>query len=166
MIGTLEESVSVQFSSVQFSRSVVSDSLRPHGLHHARPPCPSPTPRVFQNSCPSIWRCHPAVSSSVGPFSCLPSCPGSGSIPVGLSQAQYKCSSYLPRLPPAHPMTESCSPAALSPGDPSLESHLPVHLLYSSHHSRQLWGLQDLLTIAPVRIKPFVYPELRWWLRQ
>ena len=61
-----------QFSSVQFSRSVVSDSLRPHESQHARPPCPSPTPRVYSNSCPSSWWCHPTISSSVGPFSSAP----------------------------------------------------------------------------------------------
>ena len=66
-------------SSVQFSCSVVSDSLRPHGLQHARPPCPSPTPRVYSNSCPlSLW-CHPTISSSVIPFfSRLQSFPASG----------------------------------------------------------------------------------------
>ena len=55
--------------SVQFSCSVVSDSLRPHEPQHPRPPCPSPTPRVHSNSCPSSWWCHPAISSSVVPFS-------------------------------------------------------------------------------------------------
>ena len=67
-------------SSLQFSRSVVSDSLRPHGPQHARPPCPSPTPGVHSNSCPlSRWH-HPAISSSVVPFSsCLQSFPASGS---------------------------------------------------------------------------------------
>ena len=55
--------------SVQFSRSVVSDSLRPHEAQHARPPCPSPTPRIYPNSCPSSWSCHPTISSSVVPFS-------------------------------------------------------------------------------------------------
>ena len=59
-------------SSVQFSCSVMSDSLRPHGLRHARPPCPSPTPRVHSNSCPLSWWCHPAISSSVVPFSSCP----------------------------------------------------------------------------------------------
>ena len=60
------------FSSVQFSCSVVSDSLRPHESQHARPPCPSPTPRVHSDSRPSTQRCHPAISSSVVPFSsCL-----------------------------------------------------------------------------------------------
>jgi len=57
--------------SVQFSRSVMSDSLPPHGLQHARPPCPSPTPGVHSNSCPSRWWCHPAISSSVVLFSSL-----------------------------------------------------------------------------------------------
>ena len=69
--------------SVQFSRSVVSDSLRPHELQHARPPCPSPTPRVYPNSCSLSQWCHPAISSSVVPFSSCPkSLPASGSFPV------------------------------------------------------------------------------------
>ena len=71
-----------QFSSVQFSRSVVSDSLRPHELQHARPPCPSPTPRVHSNSCPSSWWCHPAISSLVVPFSCPQSLPASQPFPM------------------------------------------------------------------------------------
>ena len=58
--------------SVQFSRSVVSDSLRPHELQHTRPPCPSPTPRVHSDSRPSSPWCHPAISSSVIPFSSCP----------------------------------------------------------------------------------------------
>ena len=58
--------------SVQFSCSVVSDSLRPHESQHARPPCPSPTPRVYSNSCPLSRWCHPAISSSVVPFSSCP----------------------------------------------------------------------------------------------
>ena len=67
-------------SSVQFSCSVVSDSLWPHGLQHARPPCPLPTPRVYSNSCPLSQWCHPTISSSVVPFSsCLQSFPASGS---------------------------------------------------------------------------------------
>ena len=61
-----------QFSSVQFRCSLVSNSSRPHGLQHARPPCPSPTPRVDSNSCPLNWWCHPTISCSVVPFSsCL-----------------------------------------------------------------------------------------------
>ena len=53
----------ISFSSVQFSCSVVSDSLRPHALQHASPPCPSPTPGVYSNTCPLSWWCHPAISS-------------------------------------------------------------------------------------------------------
>ena len=66
--------------SVQFSVSVVSNSLWPHGLQHARPPCPSPTPGVYLNSCPLSRWCHPAILSSVVPFSSCPqSLPASGS---------------------------------------------------------------------------------------
>ena len=60
------------FSSVQFSRSIVSNSLRPHELQHARPPCPSPTPKVHPNPCPLSQLCHPTISSSVAPFSSCP----------------------------------------------------------------------------------------------
>ena len=76
-------SISHQFSSVQFIPSVVSKSLQPHGLQHARPPCPSPTPGVYPNSCPlSRWG-HPTISSSViSFFSCLKSFPASASFPV------------------------------------------------------------------------------------
>ena len=71
------------FSSVQFSRSVVSDSLWPHELQHARPPYPSPTPRVYPNSCPSSRWCHPAISSSVVPISSCPqSLPASEFFPM------------------------------------------------------------------------------------
>ena len=66
--------------SVQFSRSVVSDSLLPHGLQHARPTCPLPTPRVYSNPCPLSRWCHPTISSCVVPFSSCPqSFPASGS---------------------------------------------------------------------------------------
>ena len=69
--------------SVQFSLSVMSDSLRPHGLQHPRPPCPSPTPGVYSNSCPLSRCCHPIISSSVVPFSfCLQSFPASGFFPM------------------------------------------------------------------------------------
>ena len=68
------------WDSVQFSRSVVYDSLRPHELQHVRPPCPSPTPGVHPNPCPSSQWCHPIISSSVVPFSSCPqSFPASGS---------------------------------------------------------------------------------------
>ena len=68
------------FSSVQFSCLVMFSSLRPPGLQHARPPCPSPTPGTYSNSCPSTWWCHPTISSSVVPFH-FQSFPASGSFP-------------------------------------------------------------------------------------
>ena len=70
----------LNFNSVQFSHSVVSNSLQPHRLQHARLPCSSPTPRACSDSCPSSWWCHPTISSSVVPFSsCLQSSPASES---------------------------------------------------------------------------------------
>ena len=73
----------ISFSSVKFSPSVVSDSLHPHESQHARPPCPSPTPGVHRDSCPLSPWCHPAISSSVVPFSsCSQSLPTSESFPI------------------------------------------------------------------------------------
>ena len=70
----------MKIDSVQFGHSVMSDSLRPHESQHTRPPCPSPTPGVHSDSCPSSPWCHPAISSSVVPFSSCPqSLPASGS---------------------------------------------------------------------------------------
>ena len=73
-----------KYYSVQFNCSVVSDSLRPHRLQPTRLPCPSPLPRAYSNSCPSRQWCHPTISSSVIPFSCLQSFPASGSFPMSL----------------------------------------------------------------------------------
>ena len=95
-----------RFSSVQFSRSVVSDSLRPHELQHARPPYPSPTPAVHSNSHPSSRWCHPTISSSVIPFSSCPqSLPASGSFPMsqlfswgGQSTGVSALTSFLPKI--------------------------------------------------------------------
>ena len=73
----------MSFSSVRFSRSVMSDSLWPHGLQHARLPCPSTTPRACSNSCPLTQWCHPTISSSVVHFSsCLQSLPALGPFPI------------------------------------------------------------------------------------
>ena len=93
------------FSSVQFSRSVTSDSLRPHESQHIRPPCPSPTPGVHSNSCPLSRWCHPAISSSVIPFSSCPqSLPASESFPMsqllaggGQSTGVSALASFLPK---------------------------------------------------------------------
>ena len=82
--------VLLEIGSDQFSHSVVSDSLWPHGLQHTRLPCPSPTPGAYSNSCPSSQWCHPTISSSVIPFSsCLQSFPASGSF----SMSQFFTSS-------------------------------------------------------------------------
>ena len=84
LLRTLELNIKcLQFSSVQFSHSVMSNSLWPHGLQHNRLPCPSPTPGTCSNSCPLSWWCYPTISSSVIPFSsCLQSFPASESFPV------------------------------------------------------------------------------------
>ena len=77
------EKIPLFFSSVQFNHSVVSDSLWPHEPQHARPPCPSLTPRVHPNPYPLSWWCHPTISSSVVPFSSCPqSFPASESFPM------------------------------------------------------------------------------------
>ena len=82
-VKVVKEGIPYTLSSVQFSHSVMSDSLQPHELQHARLPCPSPTPRVHSNSCPLSQWCHPAISSSVVPFSSCPqSLPASESFPV------------------------------------------------------------------------------------
>ena len=94
-----------QIRSDQISCSVVSDSLRPHESQHARPPCPSPTPRVHSDSCPSSQWCNPAISSSVVPFSSYPqSLPASESFPMsqlfawgGQSTGVSVLASFLPK---------------------------------------------------------------------
>ena len=107
------------FSSVQFSHSVVSDSFRPHEPQHARPPCPSPTPGVYPNSCPLRWWCHPTISSSVTPFSyCPQSFPTSGSFQMrqlftsGGQTIGVSASSVLPIN------TQDWSPLGLTPCSP------------------------------------------------
>ena len=92
-------------TSVQFSHSVMSDSLQPHESQDTRPPCPSPTPRVHSDSCPSSQWCHPAISSSVVPFSSCPqSLPASESLPMsqlfswgGQSTGVSALASFLPK---------------------------------------------------------------------
>ena len=105
LISRLQSPPAVIFSSVQFSRSVVSDSLRPHELQHARPPCPSPSPGVHSDSCPSSQWCHQAISSSVVPFSsCSQSLPASEFPPMsqlftwgGQSTGVSASASFLPK---------------------------------------------------------------------
>ena len=82
-MGIQSEIISLYLQSVQFSHSVVFNSLRPHESQHARPPCPSPSPGVHPNPCPLSWWCHPAISSSGVPFSSCPqSLPASESFPM------------------------------------------------------------------------------------
>ena len=103
-IGRMWDTHTMEYS-VQFSCSVVSDSLRPHESQHARPPCPSPTPRVYSDFCPSSRWCHPAISFSVVPFSSCPqSLPASESFPMsqffawgGQSTGVSALASFLPK---------------------------------------------------------------------
>ena len=77
--------------SVQSSHSVMSDSFQPHELQHARPPCPSPNPGLYPNSCASSQWCHPAISSSVIPLSsCLQSFPASGAFQMGMNLSKLQ----------------------------------------------------------------------------
>ena len=122
------------FSSVY---SVVSDSLRPHKLQHARPPCPSPTLRVLPNSCPLSQRCHPAISSSVVPFSSCPqSLPASESFPMsqllawdGQSTGVSALASFLPKN------TKDWSPLEWT-GWISLQSQGTLRSLLQHHSSK------------------------------
>ena len=99
------EVICIQFSSLQFNHSVVSNSLRPHELQHTRPPYPSPSPGVHSNSCPLSQWCHPAISSSVVPLSSCPqSLPASESFPMsqhfawgGQSTGASALTTFLPK---------------------------------------------------------------------
>ena len=130
----------IQFSSVQFSRSVVSDSLRPHESQHARPPCPSPTPGVHPNSHPSSWWCHPAISSSVVPFSSCPqSLPVSESFPMsqlfawgGQSTGVSALASFLQRNPRADLLHNGLVGSPCSPRDSQESSPTPQFKSISS----------------------------------
>ena len=119
---------------VQFSPSVVSDSLWPHESQHARPPCPSPTPGVHSNSCPSSWWCHPAISSSVIPFSSCPqSLPASESFPMsqlfiwgGQSTGVSASASVLPmNTQDWSPLVDGLIGSPCSPRDSQVSSPTP-----------------------------------------
>ena len=147
---------SVQFSSVQFSHSVVSGSLQPHELQHARPPCPSPTPRVYPNSCPSSWWCHPAISSSVVPFSACPqSLPASESFPMnqlfawgGQSTGVSALASVLPKKSQGLSPSEwtgwiSCSPRDSQESSPTPQFKSINSSALSLLHSPTLTSIHD-----------------------
>ena len=124
-------------SSVQFSRSVVSDSLWPHESQHARPPCPSPTPGVYSNSCPSSQWCPPAISSSVIPFSSCPqSLPASGSFPMSQFIASGGQSTGVSASASVFPMnTQDWSPLGWT-GCISFQSQGTLKSLLQHHSSK------------------------------
>ena len=147
-----------EFSSVQFSGSVMSDSLRQHGLQHTRPHSPSPTHGACSDSCPLSWWCHLTISSSVIPFSsCLQSFPASGSYPMSLFLASGRQSigasasaSVLPKIFRIDffydwPVWSPCSPrdsqvSSLTPQFKSINSSM-LSLLYSPTHIH-IWLLE------------------------
>ena len=136
-----------QFSSVQFSRSVVSDSLRPHESQHARPPCPSTTPGVHSDSCPSSPWCHPAISSSVIPFSSCPqSLPAAESFPMsqlfacgGQSTGVSALASFLPKKSQGWSPSEWTSWISLQPPCSPRDSQVFSNTTVQKH---QFFGAQ------------------------
>ena len=109
--------MTITFSSVQFSRSVMSDFLRPHESQHARPPCPSPTPGVHPDSHPLSQWCHPAISSSVVPFSpCPQSLPASESFPMSqlFAWGVSALASFLPKTLITNKLTKYVKQSKLS----------------------------------------------------
>ena len=143
------------FSSVQFSHSVVSSSLQPHELQHARPPCPSPTPGVHSDSRPSSQWCHPAISSSVIPFSSCPqSLPASESFPMsqlfawgGQSTGVSALASFLPKKSQADLQNglvgSSCSPRDSQESSPTPQFKSINSLALSCIHSPTLTSIHD-----------------------
>ena len=135
------------FSSVQFSRSVVSDSLRPHESQHARAPCPSPTPGVNSDSRPSSPWCHPAISSSVFPFSSCPqSLPALESFPMsqlfawgGQSTGVLALASFLPKKSQGW---SPCSPRDSQESSPPQFKSINSSVL-SFLHSPSLTSIHD-----------------------
>ena len=136
-------------------------TLWPHGLQHARPPCPSPTPRVHSNPCPSSQWCHPTISTSVIPISsCLQSFPASGYFPMsqftsgGQSIGVSASTSVLPMLQNSYKCTEQISITknyfAQSVSSPGLEKSLDRMFLKLNVHSNNLKGLWKHSIIVPI----------------
>ena len=136
----------IPISSVQFSHSVMSDSLRPHEPQHARPPCPSPIPGVYPNSCPSSRWCNPAISSSVVPFSACPQAlPASGSFPMSQLFAWGG---------PKHwSFSFSISPSSEHPG--LMSFRMDWWDLLAVHH----WALMSI-DLWPILFHQYLYPVL------
>ena len=142
----------------QFSHSVRSDFLQPHGLQHARPPCPSPTPGVHPNSCPLSRWCHPAISSSVAPFSsCLQSFPASGSLQMSQFFASGGQSSGVPASASVLPVNiQDWFPSGLT-GWVSLQSKGLSRVFCSiTIQKHQFFVIQPSLCSKS--------PVLTWWL--
>ena len=146
----------LKMSSVQFSRSVVSNSLRPHESQHARPPCPSSTPGVHSDSRPSSQWCHPAISSSVVPFSSCPkSLPASKSFPMsqlftsgGQSTGVSALASFLPKksqgdLPQNGLVGSPCSPRDSQESFPTPQFKSINFSALSLLHSPTLTSIHD-----------------------
>ena len=135
------------YSVVQFSRSVMSDSLRPHELQHARTPCPSPTPRVHSNPCPLSRWCHPTILSSVLPFSSCPqSFPASGSFPLSQLFAWGGQSIGVSASTSVFPMnTQVWSPLGWT-GWISLQSKGLSRVLWDKLHAQMSGKLQDCMS--------------------
>ena len=131
------------YLSVQFSHSVMSDSLQSHEPQHARPPCPSPTPGVHPNSHPLSWWCHPAISSSVVPFfSCPQSFPASGSFPMSQLFAPGGQSIGVSALASVLPVnTQDWSPLGLT-GWISLQSEGLSRVFSTTVQKHQFFGAQ------------------------
>ena len=142
--------------SVQFSRSVVSNSLRPHESQHTRPPCPSPTPGVHWDSCPSSQWCHTAISSSVVPFSSCPqSLPASESFPMtqlftwgGQSIGFSALASFLPKKSQGSSLQNGLVGFPCSPRDSQEPSPTPKFKSINSSalsllHSPTLTSIHD-----------------------
>ena len=142
----------MESASVQFSRSVVSNSLWPHESEHARPPSPSPTPGVYSNSCLSSRWCHPAIPSSIIPFSSCPqSLPASGSFPMtqlfawgGQSIGVSASASVLPmNTQDWFPLGSPCSPRDSQESSPAPQFKSINSLALSFPHSPTLTSIHD-----------------------
>ena len=148
--------VNSSVQSVQFSCSVVPDSLRPHGLQHPRPPCPSPTPGVHSISCPLSRWCHPTVSCSVVPFSsCFQTFPASGSFQIsqlftwgGQSAGVSALASFLPKNTQTDLLQNGLVGSPCSPRDSQESSPTPQFKSINSSvlnllHSPTLTSIHD-----------------------
>ena len=156
-------------SSIQFSHSVISDYLQPHGRQHTRLPCPSPTPGAYSNSCWFSWWCHPTISSSVIPFSHLQSFPASGSFPVsqffasgGQSTGVSASASVFPMNIRAHFLQNGLVGSPCSPRDSQESSPTPQFKSINSSVLSFLYGPTLTSVHDYWKNHSFDYTELCW----